>query len=279
MASARSNKINHTHQMYREGRYEEALGFYTEALVMAKTKLQKTVLHSNRVACYFLFEASRFQKAEECTSMLDLNQNHTRALMLQAQTLMTLKEYHSMLFDVNRLIELNPSSEVYQNLEAPLRTQLSLAPIPELEAEFEEEEEEEYKDEEIYEEKESGSNVASKATVQSVDLSSSTTTDADVISPKPPTKKAVSEQGKDLKVNSLKNTPLAEVIAPQAKPINRLLEKDPKGCQAIPKPKGYSTLDYGRWNRVEDDDDDDDDEEDQPQDRFRVKTVGVRPVK
>ena len=56
--------------------------------------------------------------------MLELNQNHTGALMLQAQTLATLKEYHSALFDVNRLIELNPSSEVYQNLEAPLRMQL-----------------------------------------------------------------------------------------------------------------------------------------------------------
>lgn len=46
--------------------------------------------------------------------------------MLRAQTLVTLKEYHSALFDVNRLIELNPSSEVYQDLEARLKTQLVL---------------------------------------------------------------------------------------------------------------------------------------------------------
>lgn len=46
--------------------------------------------------------------------------------MLRAQTLVTLKEYHSALFDVNRLIELNPSSEVYQNLEARLKTQVVL---------------------------------------------------------------------------------------------------------------------------------------------------------
>lgn len=44
--------------------------------------------------------------------------------MLRAQTLVTLKEYHSALFDVNRLIELNPSSEVYQNLHTRLKTQL-----------------------------------------------------------------------------------------------------------------------------------------------------------
>ena len=44
--------------------------------------------------------------------------------MLRAQTLVTLKEYNSALFDVNQLIELNPSSEVYHNLQARLRTQV-----------------------------------------------------------------------------------------------------------------------------------------------------------
>lgn len=44
--------------------------------------------------------------------------------MLRAQTLVTLKEYNSALFDVNRLIDLNPSSEVYRNLQARLKTQL-----------------------------------------------------------------------------------------------------------------------------------------------------------
>ncbi|KAL5553713.1 hypothetical protein UlMin_041114 [Ulmus minor] len=235
MASTPSNKIDRVHQMYHEGRYEEALGFYTEALAMA---------------------------AEECTSVLELDQNHIGALMLRAQTLVTHKEYHSALFDVNWLIELNPSSEVYQILKAPFENTIgtfrflsakSLAPIPESKAKFEEEEENEYKEE------------------ADIDLGSSTTANAYVISPKPPTKKAIFAQRKDLKVNSVKNTPLAEVVAPQAQPINRLLEKDSKGWQAIPKPKGHSTLDYGRWNRVEDEDD----EEDQPQDRFRIKTVGV----
>lgn len=65
-----------------------------------------------------------FQAAEECTSVLELDSNHSGALMLRAQTLVTLKEYHSALFDVNRLLELNPSSEVYQNLHARLKTQL-----------------------------------------------------------------------------------------------------------------------------------------------------------
>ena len=46
------NKIESAHQLYREGLHEEALGFYTEALAMAKTKAQKIALHSNRAACY-----------------------------------------------------------------------------------------------------------------------------------------------------------------------------------------------------------------------------------
>lgn len=60
--------------------------------------------------------------------MLDLDQKHTGALMLRAQTLVTLKEYSSALFDVNRLMEMNPSSEVYQNLQARLKTQLVVTP-------------------------------------------------------------------------------------------------------------------------------------------------------
>lgn len=52
MASAAVNKIERAHQMYREGRYSEALGFYTEALALAKTKPQMIALHSNRAACF-----------------------------------------------------------------------------------------------------------------------------------------------------------------------------------------------------------------------------------
>lgn len=120
------NKIERAHQMYREGKYEEALEFYTDALSLAKTKPQKIALHSNRAACFL--KLLLFNKAaEECTSVLELDHKHTGALMLRAQTLVTLKEYHSALFDVNRLIELNPSSEVYQNLHARLKTQLVIS--------------------------------------------------------------------------------------------------------------------------------------------------------
>lgn len=64
------------------------------------------------------------QAAEECSAVLELDAKHTGALMLRAQTLVAMKDYHSALFDVNRLLDLNPSSEVYRNLQARLRTQL-----------------------------------------------------------------------------------------------------------------------------------------------------------
>uniref|UniRef100_A0A1J3DJY1 Mitochondrial import receptor subunit TOM34 n=1 Tax=Noccaea caerulescens TaxID=107243 RepID=A0A1J3DJY1_NOCCA len=118
-----SGKVEKGHQLYRDGKYKEALLFYTEALTAAKTKPQKIALHSNRAACYL--KLHEFKKAaEECTWVLELDQKHSGALMLRAQTLVTLKEYQSALFDVSRLMELNPDSEVYQNLEARLRTQL-----------------------------------------------------------------------------------------------------------------------------------------------------------
>ncbi|VYS61736.1 unnamed protein product [Arabidopsis thaliana] len=52
MASMASGKVERGHQLYRDGKYKEALLFYTEALTAAKAKPQKIALHSNRAACY-----------------------------------------------------------------------------------------------------------------------------------------------------------------------------------------------------------------------------------
>ncbi|MFQ6621517.1 hypothetical protein Gotur_002036, partial [Gossypium turneri] len=268
MATASFNKIERAHQMYREGRYNEALGYYTEALAVAKTKPQKIALHSNRAACYL--KLHHFKKAaEECTSVLELDHKHTGALMLRAQTLVTLKEYNSALFDVNQLIELDPSSEVYHNLQARLRTQVvyplisfffyyqnwsnnsvlswlifdildarkALAPIPESEAELEEEEEEHEQPDT------SGKEV--RQDDKKEDL-------------------VVPAIGKDLNAAELNEYPIKEKIIPSEKSevkeyaeqetdcnnmpernpgvtaLQKPNEKDSKGYQAIPKPKEYS---------------------------------------
>ncbi|ERN14878.1 hypothetical protein AMTRI_Chr02g213260 [Amborella trichopoda] len=236
-------KIDRAHQMYREGQHEEALGLYTEALAMAKTKAQRIALHSNRAACYLKLQ--EFKKAaEECSAVLELDHKHTGALMLRAQTLVTLKDYHSALFDVNRLIELNPSSDVYWNLQTRLKTQLSLAPIPESEEEAmaaePEEEEIAIEPEEVEAAVRVSEDEATKAKFHGNDSQSSA-------------------KGND------KDSP----------------DLHPRGWESIPKPKGHSGLDYSRWDRVEDDSSDEEEEEDepQPQYRFRVRTVGVRPVK
>ncbi|KAH7679165.1 TPR-like protein [Dioscorea alata] len=246
------NMIERAHQMYRQGQHDEALGLYTEALAMAKSKAQKIALHSNRAACYL--KLHDFKKAaEECTAVLELDVEHTGALMLRAQTLVTLKEYQSAMFDVNRLMELNPSSDVYRNLQARLRTQLSLAPIPESEEEEhhleEEEEEEEVEVPEIEEKKE----IASEKEDRKID---------------PPRVQAEAPNTKNQNFGVVEAT---QDVIPKV-----------KGWEAIPKPKGHSGLDYSRWDRVEDDsseDEDDEEEEQKPQYRFRLKTVGVRPVK
>ncbi|KFK35538.1 hypothetical protein AALP_AA4G003500 [Arabis alpina] len=266
MSSTGTSKVEKGHQLYRDGKYKEALLFYTEALRAAKVKPQKIALHSNRAACYL--KLHDFKKAaEECTWVLELDQKHSGALMLRAQTLVTLKEYNSALFDVTRLIELDPDSEVYQNLEARLRTQVSLAPIPECDAEFEEEDDEE---ESVVEQdtedllcvheridKRFESVVSIRRDVETV--GEDATNKGEVVAPKTP---EVREQ------NIVKEGTLSN------------------GWQAIPKPKGHSTLDYARWDAVEDDSSEEDDDEDsddsdesQPQYRFRVRTVGVRPVK
>ncbi|WCJ37039.1 Tetratricopeptide repeat (TPR)-like superfamily protein [Euphorbia peplus] len=295
------NKIEMAHQIYRDGKYEEALGFYTDALSIAKTKAQRISLHSNRAACYLKLHLFK-EAAEECTSVLELDNKHAGALMLRAQTLVTLREYHSALFDVSRLMELNPSSEAYQNLETRLRTQLSLAPIPESEAELEEEEEEdadegegeEWSHEDEQENCEENTAMAFAETSPKTEPCRTASAEFAVpgaqkvngspeISKEPRKTIAAEVIAQAQRKVEPRKTLAAEVIA-QARRKKESPEPQSKGWQTIPKPKGHSALDYARWDNVEDDssedeEDDDDDEESQPQYRFRVKTVGVRSVK
>lgn len=221
--------------------------------------------------------------------------------MLRAQTLVTLKEYHSALFDVNRLMELNPSSEVYRNLEARLRTQLSLAPIPESDAELEEEDEKDEPELCRHEEEQGGEEDAATAIARNNQQTQpcKTTVNPEVDVPKIPKNSWSSEISREQKFEPRKTiaaeviaqaqrkveprkTLAAEVIA-QAQRKKESSDQHSKGWQAIPKPKGHSALDYARWDRVEDDsseeDDEEDDEDSLPQYRFRVRTVGVRAVK
>ncbi|MQL75549.1 hypothetical protein Taro_007916 [Colocasia esculenta] len=276
------NRIERAHQMYREGRHEEALAFYTESLAMARTKAQRIALHSNRAACYL--KLHDFTKAaEECTSVLELDHQHTGALMLRAQTLVTLKEYQSALFDVNRLMELNPSSDVYRNLQARLKTQLSLAPIPESEEETvvpEEEEEESIED-------------AGKNVEQPVSIQESTATQAQSIKdsasghpggwkaiPKPKGQSGMDHSYWDIQDVGKKveqTVSIQESAAIQTRNTKSSANGHPRGWEAIPKPKGHSGLDYSRWDKVEDDsseDEEEEEEEEQPRYRFRVRTVG-----
>ncbi|CAL1409417.1 unnamed protein product [Linum trigynum] len=300
MESSPASKIEAAHQLYRDGKHDAALGFYTEALAAAKTKPQRIALHSNRAACYL--KLHDFKKAaEECTSVLELDYDHTGALMLRAQTLVTLKDYHSALFDVNRLMELNPSSEVYQNLETRLRTQLSLAPIPESEAELEEEEEDEKDDDSEEGQEDEEVEDQDVGILQTSMLEQDRTT----VSMEEGIKKSSDGGGGDQKSEARKSitaeviaqaqrkpeprrTIASEVIAQAQRTSKVSTEQQSNGWQAIPKPKGHSALDYARWDRVveddssdedDDDDDDDDEEEPRPQYRFRVRTVGVQPVK
>lgn len=86
-------------------------------------------------------------------------------------------------------------------------------------------------------------------------------------------------------LQTLDHSQEAEKDTEQKKSLKESSEQNSLGWKTIPKPKGHSHLDYSRWDRVEedssdeDDDDSEEDEESRPQYRFRVRTVGVRPVK
>ncbi|KAJ3693533.1 hypothetical protein LUZ60_009013 [Juncus effusus] len=275
------NRIERAHQLYREGSHEDALELYSEALNLAKSKAQKIALHSNRAACYL--KMHDFKKAaEECTAVLELDHEHTGALMLRAQTLVTLRNYQSALFDVNRLIEINPNSEVYHNLHARLKTQLALAPIPES---LEEEEREEENNKETLPPVKKTNLPLTKpqipipipipipSTPQPPPINTNKKTDLPLPNP-------------DLTPNS---NPNKKTDLPLTKSLSNSNPGDKKGdWEGIPKPKGHSGLDYSRWDKVleassdeetGEDEDEEEEEEEEVKYRFRVRTVGVRPVK
>lgn len=87
----------------------------------------------------------------------------------------------------------------------------------------------------------------------------------------------VAEVDKNKKITSPGNNP--ELLVDHTS--EDLSDMHPQGWEAVPKPKGHSRLDYSRWDKVEDDSSEEEDEaeDSQPQYRFRLKTVGVRPVK
>lgn len=87
---------------------------------------------------------------------------------------------------------------------------------------------------------------------------------------------------RDTKIEPPSSYPEVHVPQTPNPEVSANLPSKPKGWEAIPKPKGHSGLDYSRWDRVEDDsseEEEDDAEEQKPQYRFRVRTVGIRPVK
>ncbi|KAJ3687403.1 hypothetical protein LUZ61_016567 [Rhynchospora tenuis] len=282
--SSRAVVVERAHGLYREGKHEEALRLYSDALEEALKDLKDLeleedseekkdketsknfklkmiiALHSNRAACFLKMHRFR-QAADECTAVLELDHDHTGALMLRAQTLVTLRDYQSALFDVNRLININPHSDIYHDLHARLKTQLSLAPIPESQEELEEEEQE----------LEAEAEASAAALCQ----------------PQPHENQTQSQQLPQPHLNpksapSLQSDPPLPLPSKPDSPSPQI-----NGWGTIPKPKGHSGLDYSRWDKVQDasseddsdDDDDDDDEAGQPQYRFRLRTVSMRPVK
>lgn len=164
-----------------------------------------------------------------------------------------------------------------------------MAPIPESDAELEEDEDINEKelrrnDANYLSNDDRGGNEGVSIPIvgsdEGTDISSSRTSCAEGIAPEAQSDHTSSKQEVDQKARPASIPATSGVIIPPAQ--NKKVSSN--GWQAIPKPKGHSALDYARWDSVEDnssedESDDEDEEESQPQYRFRVRTVGVRPVK
>ncbi|XP_078438506.1 tetratricopeptide repeat (TPR)-like superfamily protein [Wolffia australiana] len=255
--------IESAQRMYREGMHEEALASYTVALESACSKVQRIALHSNRAACYL--KLREFKKAaEECTSVLELDQQHAGALMLRVQILVALKDYQSALFDVTRLTEIDPSSDVYQNLHARLKTQLILTPIPESNEEVLAQEEENAKTIKERERKIGKGEIRRDNASQN----SESTEFQD---------RRQSKSGKSQTNDVQESKVISKSPSSLEKGSSNSFEPNSNRLEAATKPKGYYGLDYSRWDSINgdcsEDDDDEDDNRYKPRHCFRIRSV------
>ncbi|KAJ7520157.1 hypothetical protein O6H91_20G069800 [Diphasiastrum complanatum] len=304
-------RTEQAHHKYRQGQYQDALQLYSDALSIATLSAHRIALYSNRAACYLKLQ--RFKEAaEECSAILELDYNHKGALMLRAQTLVALKDYHSALFDVNRLLTLNPTSEVYREFQGRLRTQLALAPIPEAENESLPPESPRVDRKIPSFETTTVSQLSKNVThnFSSTDRSRAAQPKGGTATPRSP-KSAMSRGDNEFSSQRSQKDFPPEFPIDQSSPSTTTAQKEgavsnskgsalcskspvsdnkipistegaalhSKGWEAIPKPKGHTGIDYSRWSGLGDDvSDDESDEDSEPQYRYRLRTIGLRAI-
>jgi len=111
---------------FKEGRFEEALAHYSKALELTTTPSEKSVLHSNRAAC-FAQNQNWSEGLKECNKALEYDPKNVKALLRRGLAYEGLERWQPALDDMKQVLTLEPgaklASEALVRLDRNLRAE------------------------------------------------------------------------------------------------------------------------------------------------------------
>uniref|UniRef100_A0A7S1YDQ2 Uncharacterized protein n=1 Tax=Sexangularia sp. CB-2014 TaxID=1486929 RepID=A0A7S1YDQ2_9EUKA len=121
-------KKDQANQLFKEGKIEDALAVFQEAIKMCgdDEKATKAAIHSNMAHCYMQLYKPKLQ-IEQCSACLELDPNNVKALLRRAQAYESIEKPRGALNDYERVCLLDPSQTMAQKGAARVRNALKNA--------------------------------------------------------------------------------------------------------------------------------------------------------
>ncbi|ANQ10994.1 Uncharacterized protein PCOAH_00052570 [Plasmodium coatneyi] len=95
-------------ELFKKGDYKQAIFYYNKALKKCKEKSTKSILYSNRAACYSHL-ANWNQVVEDCNKSINYNENFVKSYIRRSNAYEQLEKYNDASNDLNKAISLDSS--------------------------------------------------------------------------------------------------------------------------------------------------------------------------
>lgn len=101
-------------EAFSRGQYTQAIELYTECLeIDPSNRAANAILYNNRATCWN--KKKEYQKAlDDCQRSLELNERYTKAMLRKAQALQGLERYEEAVALMEKVVEIEPNSQLYQ---------------------------------------------------------------------------------------------------------------------------------------------------------------------
>jgi tetratricopeptide (TPR) repeat protein len=95
---------------FKESRYEKAIECYTRALQVVTDPKERSIIHSNRAACYNQLRLYD-EVVNDCNQSISLEPNNVKSLLRRGYALEALDKHKRALEDFKRVLELDPTAQ------------------------------------------------------------------------------------------------------------------------------------------------------------------------